>query len=584
MSANSSLLVSSLDFATIKENLITFMKAQAQFKDYDFEGSNIAVLMDLLAYNTYLNNFYTNMAISESFLDSAQLRDSIVSRAKELNYTPRSYRSSTAAVTIQFTPGDSPASITIPKGTSFNARLDSNVYSFVTDSDVVVSSFNDYSTTLDIHEGYYITEIFQVDTSIDNQRFILNNINIDTDSLSIVVQTSNSDTTNSEFIRATTLLGQDNTSKIFFVQAADKERYEVVFGDGVIGVPIINGNIVKASYRAAKGEIPNGCTDFKPSSSIAGYSTSLITVTTITDAYGGAEPETIESIKFNAPRHYQTQDRAVTASDYRTIILEQFPDVRAINVYGGESVYPPDYGKVYISVDLNNFTGVPDIVKSDIISFLEDKMPISIEPKIIDADYLYLDINANISYNLNLTTKNSMDIESIVTSAITDFDDTYLNKFKTTFRYSKLASAIDSSDTSIVSTNLTAAMIRKISPLIGIQQSVSVDFQNTIKPYSVISSSFTYENVSAYLTDHELNEICIATKESGVETILTHNIGTVDYDTGDIVLDLPAISAYGSSGIKIYATCGQNDISVINNTIIMIDPDDIEIFTTAIRE
>lgn len=584
MSANSSLLVSSLDFSTIKENLITFMRAQAQFKDYDFEGSNIAVLMDLLAYNTYLNNFYTNMAISESFLDSAQLRDSVVSRAKELNYTPRSFRSSTAAVTIQFTPGDSPASITIPKGTSFNARLDSDVYSFVTDSDIVVSSFNDYSTTLDIYEGYYVTEIFQVDTSIDNQRFVLNNINIDTDSLSVVVQTSNSDTTNSEFIRATTLLGQDETSKIFFVQAADKERYEVVFGDGVIGVPIINGNIIKASYRAAKGESPNGCTDFKPSSSIAGYSTSLITVETITDAYGGAEPETVESIKFNAPRHYQTQDRAVTASDYRTIILEKFPDVRAINVYGGESVYPPDYGKVYISVDLNNFTGVPDIVKSDIISFLEDKMPISIEPKIVDADYLYLDVNANISYNLNLTTKNSTDIESVVTNAITEFDNLYLDKFKTTFRYSKLASAIDSSDTSIVSTNLTVAMIRKISPLIGIQQSISVDFQNTIKPYSVISSSFTYENVSAYLVDYELNEISIATKESGVETILTHNIGTVDYETGDIVLDLPAISAYTNSEIKIYATCGQNDISVINNTIIMIDPDDIEIYTTAIRE
>jgi len=586
MASNSALVVSQLDFDTIRSNLSTYLKGQTQFKDYDFDGSNLSVLLDVLSYNTYMNNFYTNMAISEMFLDSAQIMDSVVSRAKELNYTPRSYTSAVSYVDISIVPNDSPATITIPKGTPFTSRIDNTIYTFTTDQSIIVASADNYlASNVAIYEGTYVTETFSVDTTIENQRFILNNTTLDTSSLDLKIQNSSTDTTNTAFIQTDTLLGYKNDSKIFFVQAADKNRYELIFGDDIIGVRPINGNLILASYRTSKGAAANKADTFIPASTIAGYSTSVVSVTTNVAAYGGSERETMNSIKYNAPRHYQTQNRAITIDDYRTILLSKYPDIRAINVYGGEVLNPPQYGTVFISVDLSEFAGVPDIVKSNIQSYILTKMSISIEPKVVDADYTYIGVNATASYNLNASSKTEGDIKNIIFDAIKTFNTTYLNDFNKTFRYSKLASTIDSSDDSIINSNLITTLIKKISPTIGTAQQFNLDYQNVLKENTVKSDVFEYSNVTAYLYDIGEGEIAIVTSidNSTSIVVIEHGIGTIDYTTGAVVINLPALVNYTGDQINVSVSSLYNDFSVKNNTVLLIDDADINITVSAAR-
>lgn len=595
MAANSVLAVSDLDFESIRGNLVTFLSSQSRFKDYDFDGSNLSVLLDVLAYNTHMNNFYTNMAISEMFLDSAQIRDSVVSRAKELNYTPRSTRSAVASIDITIAPGDAPATITIPRGAIFTSRIDNTIYSFSTADPIVVTAGDGYlASDVPVYEGTFVEDSFVVDTSISNQRFVINNPNVDTSSIKINVQTSTVDTTNNEFIQATSLLGYDSLSKIFFVQAADKSRYELVFGDGVIGKALIHGNVINASYRISSGSAANKAGSFKSASSIDGYATSLVTVTTNELAYGGAEAETINSIKFNAPRHYQTQNRAITLDDYRTILLAEYPDIRALNVYGGESVYPPQYGSVFISVDLESYTGVPDNLKTNIESFISTKMPISIEPIVVSADYTYVDVTATASYDLNASSKSGNDIKNLITQAIQDFNTTYLNDYNKTLRYSKLAAAIDNSDSSILTSNVTTKLLKKISPVLSASQTFTIDFQNTLEVGMLVSSSFVYNGVNCYIIDNSMSvdssELCIVsadndlTQSLGVSyVILLHDIGTINYTTGVVSLTLPGLDSYVGDSINIYAESVKNDFAVKNNTVLLIDDANINVTVSATR-
>ena len=591
MAANSALVVSDLDFETIRSNLVTFLSSQTRFKDYDFNGSNLGVLLDVLSYNTHMNNFYTNMAISEMFLDSAQIRDSVVSRAKELNYTPRSARSAVAYIDIAIAPNDAPSTITIPRGATFTTRIDNNIYTFTTADPIVVTLSDGYTARdVAIYEGAYVSESFLVNTTISDQRFIINNPNVDTSSIKINIQNSSTDTTNSEFIQATSLLGYNSSSKIFFVQAADKSRYELVFGDGIIGVVPINGNVINVSYRVSKGTAPNGAGNFKASSSIDGYATSVITVTTNEIAYGGSEQETVSSIKFNAPRHYQTQERAITLDDYRTILLAEYPDIRAINVYGGETVYPPQYGSVFISVDLTSYVGVPEVLKNNITSFISSKMPISIEPIVISADYTYVDSTITASYNLNASSKNENDIKNSIIQTVQAFNTEYLNDYNKTMRYSKLAAVIDGADPSIVTSDLVTRMIKKISPTVGSEQLFTLDYQNSVKERTLISETFIYGGVLSYLRDTGNTEIAIVTSRDDLtaslgvtEVVLKHNVGIIDYNTGLASINVPALDAYTGDSIKVYISSSTNDFAVKNNTVILIDNADINVTVSATR-
>jgi hypothetical protein len=533
-----------------------------------------------------MNNFYTNMAISESFLDSAQLRDSVVSRAKELNYVPRSVRSAEAIVTIAINPTDTPAQIVIPKGMAFNARIDNDVYTFTTAESHIVTSADSYTAAnVSIYEGIYVTESFLVNTSVA-QKFVLNNTNIDTSSITVSVENSTTDTTAREFYAATSLLGKNATSRIFFVQAADKKRYELIFGDGVIGEALTNGNVINVTYRMSKGAIANKAALFTAASTLSGYAPSLVAVTTGTAAFGGMSEESIAAIKYNAPRHYQTQERAVTTEDFKTILLQKYPDIRAINVYGGETVYPPQYGTVFISLDLNEYDGIPTAVKEEIESFIKTKMSISIQPNVIAADYTYINVMADVSYNINLSTKTGKDIQNIVNEAIITYNDTNLNAYDVTFRYSKLAAAIDDSDMSIVSSNLIAEMIKKISPTLNVASNITLQYENPIVEYSLTSSPFTFSSTSAYFKDVGGGAISIMTSVNGKDVALHSTSGTIDYTTGKVVLNIPAagISAYTGDGIKIYVQSQNKDFSVVKNTLLLINPDDITVNVTAVRE
>ena len=321
--ANTSLNVANVDFSSIKGNLKSYLGAQNIFKDYDFDGSNLNVLLDVLSYNTYMNNFYLNMVAGESFLDSAQIRDSVISHAKTLNYLPGSYTASKGTIDLQIYPTDQPAQISIPKYTSFTSKIESNTYTFTTDEGITISADQDgnyKATNLSIYEGELVTELYQVDTANTNQRFVLSNKEVDTDSLVVTVTTSRTDMSNSAWTKASTTIGIDGTSNTYFLTPSENETYELHFGDGILGRQVAHGNVVEARYRKAAANNADGATIFTLAGDIQGYSD--VVVTTVSKSVGGGYSESIDSIKFNAPKSVTIQDRLVTVTDYKTLLKQ----------------------------------------------------------------------------------------------------------------------------------------------------------------------------------------------------------------------------------------------------------------------
>ena len=348
------LSTSDLDFSSIKNNLKTYLKNQSQFSDYDFEGSNINVLLDVLSYNTYLNAFYLNQVGSEMFLDTAQLRESVVSHAKELNYLPRSRTSAKAYVNITVTPTGSPTTITIPKYYTLTTSVDSTTLNFHTYSDITISPVDGVYTAanVEIFEGNIVTEYFNV--SADTSSFILQSDNIDTNSIEVTVIESSTNSSNSAWQRSESLYGLGPSSNNYFLQGYADYKYQVVFGDGSLGRAPSVGNIIKVTYRDTLGDVGNGAYIFKKTN-FDNYT--IINVATIAAAAEGSERESIESIKFNAPRYFTTQERGVTNTDFETLTRTRFPQLQAVSAFGGEDLVPPQYGKVAISVKPYGTTG-----------------------------------------------------------------------------------------------------------------------------------------------------------------------------------------------------------------------------------
>lgn len=546
--ANNALSVSSLDFDTIRERLVSTLRADPKFKDWDFLGSNISVLLDLLSYNTFMNNFYVNMNLSESFLDSAQLRDSVVSKAKELNYTPRSMTSSKAVINVRLSPPDNPATVTVPKGTVFNSRIDNSVLSFITDTPTILRSSDNYSADISIYEGTYITETFTVDTSIE-QRFVLSNENIDTKSLTVSVD-------GVEYTLATSLLGLKSTDNIYFCQATAKNKFEIIFGDSIYGSGLINGNIISTTYRVTSGPLGNGASVFT-GSNISGYPTTISTVET---SSGGSDRESISSIKYNAPRHYQTRERAVTKTDYEVLVTENFPEVRTVNIFGGEEIEPPKYGKVFVSVDIYQSEKTPSSLKNNISQFLKERNMVNVTPIVVDPERTYLIVNASVSYDQNKTVDQQQDIEAYVFEAIVQYDDAYMNDFGVTFMPSKMSTAIDNCHPSIISSTLEYRLMKKLEGL-----SVSLDFQNPLQVNSVSSTSFNLSGTEVRLSSASTPGTIdvISTSDS---TILASNIGNITPE-GKIVLDLSSLSITGIENCLVEVSPTYKEVSMKNNVI-----------------
>ena len=585
--ANNSLSVSTLDYVGLQQSLISFMRNYPQFKDYDFEGSNLRTLIDLLAYNTYINSFYTNMAINEMFLDSAVLRQSIISHAKDLNYMPRSARSSQALINIQVFPNDSPPFISMPAGQKFQGTNGNNVFTFQTVSNTIISPLGGVylAANIPIYEGIRVTEFFVVNNAIEAQKFIISNPNIDTDSLTVSVTNTLGVEENWQYF--TNLFGVNNNTKAYFLQATE-DKYEILFGDSVNGLAPPNNSRITARYIACNRDLPNGIGNFKSTSPIGGYSSYSITTSNYSNGYvavarGGAAPESNTSIKFNAPRAYQTLERAVTAEDYRNLLFAEFPEIRDIFVYGGDEINPPDYGKVYIAVDIANAIGLADLEKTKIESFISTRAPISISPVVIAADYTFVGITSRISYNLNKSALSVADIQGGILKAITQYQADNLEKFNSRFRYSQLLSAIDQVDTSIIKNETETTLIKKIFPIINTNYSARLKYQNSIIPGSITSTTFTYNNIDCFIVDDEEGSLNIVSNVNNVLTRIT-TIGTVDYTTGDAsIVDLN-VSNYAGNGIALFTTPVEKDIKSSENIIIEIDFNNVDIIVSGIRE
>jgi hypothetical protein len=579
--ANSSNDLTTLDFDTIKSNLKTYLSSQDIFKDYDFDGSNMSVLLDVLAYNTYNNAFYLNMIGSEMFLDSAQLRDSVVSHAKELNYTPRSYRSAYANVNITVTATDpEKTSITMPKGTSFTSRIGSRTYTFTTDQNIVIGGDNPTFTESNvlIYEGDYVVDSYVVNDS-SPETYLLTNFTGDITSLTVDVIEDNGATTLS-YSRATSLFDLDSTSQVFFVQPKSGS-YEIIFGDGVIGRKPKDRSIISIEYRNCNGELPNGANAFTADGPIDGEDGVVITVNE--QARDGAVEESISSIKFNAPRAFTTQERAVTADDYETLLLNEFPEINEVVAYGGEEANPPQYGRVIISVDLTDADKLPDSKKDQYYNFIKPRSPLAIDPVFKEPIYTYLEVISDVRYNINVTSKNESDIETLVLSSILDYNNTNLDGFRKTLRESKLTTQIDDADSSIISNSTDIRLIKRLTPVLSKPTNYTIDFGTALQTQSndtiVNSGLFKYSGLDVRLEDNA----GVMQIVSSTDGTLISDVGTVDYDTGLVNLVSFGPESYLGSYINLYAIPKDKDVASSRNVVLSIDERDISVNATQVR-
>jgi len=630
MAANSSLNLTSLDFDKAKDDFKIFLRSQAAFKDYDFEGSNINVLLDVLSYNTFLNSFYLNMVASESFLDSAQMRDSVISHAKELNYLPRSAKS--ARVTLEpFTlvTDTGLQVLTMQKGTRFSGIAQGVSYNFVTDSTYInntpitdpIANTNTFYISRRIepddgsasyiedpfivYQGDYQTDTFVADYSIENQRFVLTDPNVDTDSITVKV-TENSGALEYNYTYASTLLGIKNTDTKYFLQPAEAGKYEIVFGDDIIGRRPRNNAVITVEYRTTAGSRGNGVTSFRLDSDVVGSSggtmvSSVPTIFSDTDVYGGSnggsDAETIEAIRFKAPRYFQTQERAVTNDDYAILLQNAFPEIQSIAVFGGETFDPPLYGKVYVSVKLKDVDGLPDAKRQEYAKYLEPRSPLSIDAIFIEPENMYFKLTSTVNYNINVTPKRPDEIRTLVSSAIENYNDTYLNDFNSTLRYSRLIAAIDNADSSIVSNETSLQVYKKFVPFLGIQQNITIRFGiplflsipelGKIHPvtdiHAISSSEFTYQGELVSIEDNG-DGILRLVKKVGKNHSYIRDIGTVDYENGLVQIYDFNITSYEGTEIRIYGLPNSNDISVTGNNIFSLGLDELSINVKTVRE
>ena len=596
--ANGFLTTSELDFNSYKSSLRTFLSQQDVFKDYNFEGSNISVLLDVLAYNTYMNGVYLNMVGSEMFLDTSLMRESIVSHAKELNYTPRSRTSPVAYVDITITPTNAPDTITIPKYYEVNARsLDNTTYFFTTDETLVIRANNGIykAANVAVYEGNIVKEVFIANNTA---RYLLQSANVDVSSISVTVKESNTATTETKYNKETFLFGLDNADEIFFIQGAEDHLFEVVFGNGDIGKSLVDGNVVTINYRETNGLDANGIDTFTAPNPVDGYTN--IAVAVVSNAAGGAEHETDEEIKFNAPRFFPTQNRAVTVEDYIALTKQAFASLEVVTAFGGEEAEPKQYGKVIVAAKPIGGTKLATPIKTQIYNFLKERSSISIDPVVVDAEYFFAEIVTNVLYNINLTSRSAKDVEALVEDTIISFGSSNLQKFGSDLRYSKLIKAIDDSETAIISNNTELRIVKQVEVDVGAPFRISFSFENQLKqdlsiarriyedvPSTIETSLFTFNlndvDYIAKIKDDGQGNLMVVSNVGGVVQLLKDRVGTVNYTTGDISITelvYEGIVDY----INIFGRTKKFDLETKTNKILQIDPEYLTVTASGIRE
>ena len=580
--------ITELDFLEIKNNLKEFLKGQERFKDYNFEGSNLSVILDVLAYNTFQNGFFTNMAVNEMFLDSSLLRSSVVSHAKTLNYVPRSKMSAKAKVNVTLSVNDTPSFVVIPSRTGFIAKCGNKTYTFYNEDAVTVTPIAGvYSYTgLEVYEGRYIQEFFSVTS--DPLKCVISNSNVDISSVKVYVRDSADSTVETEYVLNTSIFGNVPTSTVFYVQSYNDSQYEVIFGLDAFGKQPTPGSVIRVDYRITNASDANGITSFGSSGNIQGYP---VSVTLNAESDGGQEEEDTASIKYFAPRALQIQDRAITESDYEIILKNRFSEIQAISVYGGEELDPPRYGRVVIAVDVKNADGVSENNKSKYATYLRDRSPIGIEPIVVSPEYMNMSVNLTVYFNTKTTSLTEADIKQIVLDTIIKYSEEKLSDFKTTFRASNLSATIDSSNMHIMSNDMDVLPIIPLSPILGAESNYDVTFNNALILDHVLvlgeslanhtpalrSSSFTYEGSIGFIQDNGKGTLEVI-KSSGTSFfVLNSNVGSVDYDTGRVIIKKLKVSAYSGSEIKLYGRTRNKTITPPKNRILSIRDEDVVI-------
>ena len=582
--ASNKFVVSDLDFDAIKSNLRAFLQDQTQFSDYNFEGSGFAVLLDTLAYNTHYLGFNANMLANEIYLDSADIRKNIVSLAKMLGYTPSSPKAPVAGVDIILNNATG-ASVTMNKGTAFTSTVDGTSYQFVTNEDITITPADGVYrfSNVNLYEGTLVTYRYTVDSTDVDQKFIIPSVNADTSTLKVTVQTSAGDTSTSTYTLATGLKSLTATSKAYFLQETDTGKFEVYFGDGVIGQNLSDGNIVILEYVVTNKAEANGASTFALSGSIGGFTN--VSVSTNSSSQGGSEAETKESIRYNAPLQYTAQDRAVTTTDYETLVKSIYPNALSVSAWGGEDDETPVYGVVKIAIKAASGSTLTDTTKQNIVTSLKPFNVASVRPEIVDPETTSILLTVNAKYDKRATTKTSDTLKSEIINSITNYNTETLQKFDGVFRYSKLTGLIDDVDTSILSNITTVNMKKSFTPTLGSSTRYDVYFRNAIyNPHAghepIVSSTgfFVAGNSNEmFLDDDGQGNIRRYFLSSGIRTYVTNSQGTIDYTNGQITINSLNVSSISnirgasSTVVEITVTPSSNDVVPVRNQIVEID-------------
>ena len=572
-----------LDFADLRAQIKDYLRTNSDFTDFDFEGSNFSVLIDLLAYNSYITAYNTNMAVNECFLDSATLRENVVALARNIGYVPRSTRSSKAVVNFSVNLGNNDTRVVILKaGQVALGNQEGGQYIFSIPDDFI-ATVDDNSqalfNNLSVYEGVYLTKTFTIDYSLPNQRFILPNPSIDTTSIRVTVES----TTKEIYSLYDNILRVDATSKLFLIQEIEDEQYEILFGDGILGKKPPAGATVTVSYIVTNGPLANGASNFSFIGILKDDTDLTLTqgislLTTVDSAGNGDNVEDISSIKYLAPRIYAAQYRAVTANDYKGIIPYVYPNVESVTAYGGEELDPPEYGKVFISIKPRNGSFLSQITKDDISTQLKQYSIAGIKPEIIDLKYLYVEVDSSVYYNTNAVS-DSTELRTAVLKTLTTYaQSTDLNAFGGRFKYSKVVGLIDDSARGVTSNITKVKMRRDITPEINTFATYELCYGNGFYQqcdgYGIRSTGFTVSNISGtiYLGDVPITgsttgKIVFFKLENNLPLIVKNDAGTIDYKKGEIVLDVVNITgtSLANGTIQIEGSPQSNDIIALKD-------------------
>lgn len=590
------LRVTELDFFQIRENLKAHLKSlqtdEGKFTDFDFDGSGMAMLIDLLAYNTHYNALNANMAINEVFLDSAERRQNIVSHAKMLGYVPRSIGSSFAYVNIQvLNPTGSPATLTLDRGTKFTTVIDNKQYTFTNLEAKSIAPINGVYTfeNVQLNEGTLRTFNYTVDSFDTGQYYQIPDANADISTLVVKVRENSTSAQTDVYTLAKNFTELKSTTRAYFIQEGVDGKYEVYFGDGIIGHKLSGSNVVVLEWLSTNGTSGNGAQTFTLADTIQGNVN--VAITTLNKSAGGGAGEDADSIKFNAPLSYLAQNRVVTSDDYKTIILNNYANVETITVWGGEENDPPQYGKAYISIKPKNAEALTAVEKQKIKDqILKQKNVVSITPELIDPEYTYIYLQAFFKYDPNLTDKTSGELQSLVKDVINSYNENELKKFDGVYRHSKLLRSIDTSDVSVLNSTVRVYMQKRFVPVLNTNKRYELSFSSPIfgartTDYILQSSAFTYNGYTQYIQDKQQTDNYVNTHadEGGTHTlemyrivnntkIVTNtDIGFINATTGLVVLTAFNPSAFDGNYITMTALPNSNDIAPKRNQLLQID-------------